>query len=82
MVGELFILDLFDDFVWNWVVIFLGVGVSVGVNIWIGKLISIWVEFFDFIVKVFSDKVICVEVKDFILKGDYLFVCEIFKDYF
>lgn len=82
MAGESFTPDLLDDFARNRVAIFLGAGVSAGVNTRTGKPISTWAEFLDSTAKASGDKVILAEVKDLISKGDYLFACEILKDHF
>lgn len=82
MASLLFTPDLLDDFARNRVAIFLGAGVSAGVNTRTGKPISTWAEFLESTAKSAGDKAIKTEVKDLVLKGDYLFACEILKDHF
>lgn len=74
--------DLLDDFARNRVAIFIGAGVSAGVNTRTGKPISTWAEFLGSTAKASGDKGIKAEVKDLVSKGDYLFACEILKDHF
>lgn len=82
MAKPLFNADLLDDFAQNRVAIFLGAGVSAGVNTRTGKPISTWAQFLDSTAKSTGDKLIRSEVRDLISKGDYLFACEILKDHF
>lgn len=82
MASPSFTPDLLDDFARNRVAIFLGAGVSAGVNTRTGKPISTWTEFLDSTAKASGDKDIKSEVKELVSKGDYLFACEILKDHF
>ncbi len=82
MASPIFTPDLLDDFARDRVAIFLGAGVSAGVNTRTGKPISTWAEFLDSAAKTSGNKVIKSEVKDLVSKGDYLFACEILKDHF
>ena len=74
--------ELLDDFARQRVAIFIGAGVSAGVNTRTGRPISTWAEFLETTANATADKSIKAEVKDLIFKGDYLFACEILKDHF
>ena len=82
MANPLFTPDLLDDFARNRVAVFLGAGVSAGVNTRTGKPISTWAEFLIATAKSSGDRGISKEVKELVSKGDYLFACEILKDHF
>lgn len=73
--------DLLDDFSRDRVAIFLGAGVSAGVNTRVGRPIRTWGEFLKETAQTVSDKTVKAEVKDLVEKGDYLFACEILKDH-
>lgn len=72
--------DLLDDFARNRVAIFLGAGVSAGVNTRTKTPIRTWAEFLEVTAASLPDKSAEKEVKELIEKGDYLFACEILKD--
>lgn len=82
MAGDSFTPDLLDDFIKNRVAIFLGAGVSAGVNTRTGEPIRTWAEFLDATANASDNRAIKTEVTDLISKGDYLFACEILKDHF
>lgn len=74
--------DLLDDFVRGKVAIFLGAGVSAGVNTRTRQPIRTWAAFLEASAKSTGDKTIRSEVNELIAKGDYLFACEILKEHF
>lgn len=74
--------DLLDDFARGRVAIFLGAGVSAGVNTRTGQPIKTWAEFLDATAKLTGERTIKTEVKELLAKGDYLFACEILKEHF
>ena len=73
--------DLLEDFARGRVAVFLGAGVSAGVNTRTGKPIRTWGEFLEETAKAVSDRTVRAEVKDLVAKGDYLFACEILKNH-
>lgn len=81
MASLLFTPDLLEDFARGRVAVFLGAGVSAGVNTRTGKPIRTWGKFLEETAKTARDKTVQAEVKDLVEKGDYLFACEILKDH-
>lgn len=73
--------DLLDDFIRGRVAIFLGAGVSAGVNTRTGKPIETWASFLQATADAVTDKGVATEVKDLVSQGDYLFACEILKEH-
>lgn len=73
--------DLLDDFIRGRVAIFLGAGVSAGVNTRTGMPIKTWANFLNATADAAPDKSVTAEVKDLVSQGDYLFACEILKEH-
>lgn len=73
--------DLLEDFVRGRVAIFLGAGVSAGVNTRTGNPIKTWANFLQSTADKLSDKRIKEEVENLVIQGDYLFACEILKEH-
>lgn len=82
MAAPSFTPDLLDDFVRGRVAIFLGAGVSAAVSTRAGQSIRTWAAFLEDTAKSTADRSIKSEVTDLLEKGDYLFACEILKEYF
>jgi SIR2-like domain len=81
MSGIQFTPDLLDDFIHERVAIFLGAGVSAGVNTRTGNPIKTWANFLQSTADALPDKRVAEEVKLLIEQSDYLFACEILKDH-
>lgn len=73
--------DLLDDFIQGRVAIFMGAGVSAGVNTRTGQPIKTWASFLLATAKKFSNNTIATEVNELVSQGDYLFACEILKEH-
>lgn len=74
--------DLLDDFIQGRAAIFLGAGVSAGINTRAGKSIRTWARFLEDTAKQLSDTATAAEVTELVAQGEYLFACEILKESF
>lgn len=73
--------DLLDDFIRGRVAVFMGAGVSAGVNTRTGQPIKTWASFLLATADEVPDKAVATEVKELVSQGDYLFACEILKEH-
>jgi hypothetical protein len=74
--------DLLDDFVRRKVAIFLGAGVSAGVLTRSGKPVRAWSDFLMDKAKATSKDDLIKEVNELLEREDYLFACELLKEYY
>ncbi|MFM5239541.1 SIR2 family protein [Aeromonas veronii] len=74
--------DLLDDFLDKKVAIFIGAGVSAGVNTRTHKPILTWSDFIKSAALKTGNEGLISDVDELLSRGDYLFSCELLKDHY